>query len=210
MEEPQTKTPPMSDPAEVSQIRPAEATSSRKIEANRRNAQHSTGPKTPEGKAKSSRNATTHGIFVRQFLHGAAPETVAEIEALAAGMRECYKPEGILEEILVQKIVVETARYGRVLELEHLEPKVARIDFLNLLDRVVRYTTSTSRALFRAVQELERLQAARKARESSADSSSPLFETNEDQADSQFGNHPVHNSSALDDSAGAAGEVNAA
>jgi phage protein D len=99
----------------VAQTRPTRTTSPRKVEANRRNAQRSTGPKTPEGKAKSSQNSITHGIFVTKFLNGAAPETVAEIEALAAGIREHCQPVGILEEILVQKIVVETSRYDRVL-----------------------------------------------------------------------------------------------
>ena len=41
------------------------STSERKIEANRRNAQKSTGPKTPEGKAISSRNNTIHGIYAK-------------------------------------------------------------------------------------------------------------------------------------------------
>src|SRR5947208_13488988 len=37
-------------------------------------------------------NATTRGIFVKQYLHGAAPETIAEIQELAGGLREYYKP----------------------------------------------------------------------------------------------------------------------
>jgi hypothetical protein len=37
-------------------------TSQRKIEANRRNAQKSTGPKTQEGKDKVKLNALTHGL----------------------------------------------------------------------------------------------------------------------------------------------------
>ena len=37
-------------------------TSQKRIEANRRNAQKSTGPRTLEGKAKSAHNATTHGF----------------------------------------------------------------------------------------------------------------------------------------------------
>lgn len=36
--------------------------SQKRIEANRRNAQKSTGPRTAEGKAKSAANATTHGL----------------------------------------------------------------------------------------------------------------------------------------------------
>ena len=42
--------------------------SARKRRANRRNAQKSTGPRTPQGKATSSRNAITHGIFCRDLL----------------------------------------------------------------------------------------------------------------------------------------------
>ena len=38
------------------------------IEANRRNAAHSTGPKTDEGKARSSQNAITHGFYAKAFV----------------------------------------------------------------------------------------------------------------------------------------------
>jgi hypothetical protein len=164
--------------------KPSKVTSSRKVEANRRNAQHSTGPQTPEGKAKSSQNSITHGIFVKKFLNGATPETVAELETLSAGIREHYQPIGMLEEILMQKIVVEAARYGRVLGFEHQQLTREHAFHGRAIDCVDRYTTSTSRALFRAIEELERSQAARKAvkrpvdlsQESAASASKPLEE----------------------------------
>ena len=44
------------------------AVSARRIKANRRNAKKSTGPRTTEGKARSSRNAVTHGIFCQDVV----------------------------------------------------------------------------------------------------------------------------------------------
>ena len=41
--------------------------SPRKLEANRRNALKSTGPKTPTGKAYSRRNALKHGLFIQDW-----------------------------------------------------------------------------------------------------------------------------------------------
>jgi len=37
------------------------------INANRENAEKSTGPKTAEGKAASSKNATRHGFYSKEF-----------------------------------------------------------------------------------------------------------------------------------------------
>jgi hypothetical protein len=190
-------------------------TSSRKVEANRDNAQRSTGPKSPEGKAKSSQNSITHGIFFKQFLNGAAPETVAEIEALAAGIREYCKPQGPLEEILVQKIVVETARYGRALGFERPESAPTHAYLLYSLDHVVRYTTSTSRALFRAIEELERIQAARSGRESSgvsktAEPALPSTQTKEEQPASQVVNTAFNESSTPEDPEDGVGKAVAA
>ena len=42
--------------------------SSQKLEANQRNAQRSTGTRTPAGKARSSANALKHGAYAQQLL----------------------------------------------------------------------------------------------------------------------------------------------
>jgi hypothetical protein len=146
----------------------AKSVSFNKIEANRRNAQQSTGPKTAEGKATSAKNELKHGIFVKQILQGAADEEVSEIELLAQEIRDCYQPVGKLEEMLVEKIVVENVRYARILGFEQQEFSRDCAFFNPAVDRVGRYATSLNRALSRTMEDLERLQAVRKARESAA------------------------------------------
>jgi hypothetical protein len=44
------------------------STSVMQIEANRKNAEKSTGPKTPEGKQAVASNAVKHGLFTRQLI----------------------------------------------------------------------------------------------------------------------------------------------
>ena len=53
--------------------------SQKRIEANRRNAQQSTGPRTAPGKAKSAQNATTHGLS-RLHVNPLAPGCFLTIE----------------------------------------------------------------------------------------------------------------------------------
>ena len=55
----------------------------RQIEANRRNATKSTGPKTPQGKAVVARNALQHGLLSR----GAALQDESEADLVDLGKR---------------------------------------------------------------------------------------------------------------------------
>ena len=58
-----TATDPATRDASASDEPPPRKTSQKQIEANRRNAQRSTGPRTEEGKGRSSRNAVRHGVY---------------------------------------------------------------------------------------------------------------------------------------------------
>ena len=59
--------------------------SSRKIAANRRNAWHSTGPRTAKGKDRSRQNALRHGLAVRLPWSGAIDHEVERLAAQIAG-----------------------------------------------------------------------------------------------------------------------------
>ena len=74
------------------------------------------GPSTPEGKAKTKFNATTHGIFSSVVvLKG---ETRGEYETLLLGLWRDRQPQGRLEEILVEKLAMILWRHRRLLVSE--------------------------------------------------------------------------------------------
>jgi hypothetical protein len=74
------------------------------IKANQENAKKSTGPKTVEGKQRSSMNAMIHGVFTRiPVLPG---EDKEYFKAIADDIYNTYKPEDVMEVILVERIIV--------------------------------------------------------------------------------------------------------
>jgi hypothetical protein len=87
-----------------------------RAETNRANSQHSTGPRTPAGKQRSSLNALRHGltghIIVLPTEDHAAYET--HTQRLFADLQ----PKGALEEQLVQSLADTSWRINRVAALE--------------------------------------------------------------------------------------------
>ena len=94
--------------------------STRKVEANRRNALKSTGPKTTRGKRTVSRNAMKNGFFSKSLLiqHRDGKETQDEFDSFYADAREHYEPLGWLEELWVEKIAVWSWRLRRLIRCE--------------------------------------------------------------------------------------------
>ena len=159
-------------------------TSAKKREANRRNAQLSTGPKTARGKVWSRRNALKHGMLASTLLTSAegCAEDTAEFKKLGTALRQSAAPQGALEEIWAAKIAMLWCRQNRQLDCEQklvpatfkkprwLDLEEAEIGerrdllLLEKFDRILRYGNAIHRQLVYSIIELERLQRARKQR----------------------------------------------
>lgn len=70
---------------------------------NAANAQHSTGPVTAEGKARSAQNATKHGLTGRTVV--LPHENKEEYELLKKDFLGKYRPAGILEQQMVTRML---------------------------------------------------------------------------------------------------------
>ncbi len=90
--------------------------SQKQMKANRRNARRSTGPKTPEGKARSRLNALKHGLLAQDLiLSEEDPDLFIELlEALEAELQ----PSGLLEQMLLHEIASARWRLRRLLRVE--------------------------------------------------------------------------------------------
>lgn len=88
----------------------------KQIRANRSNARKSTGPKTPEGKAKVSKNALKHGLTSECVLiPGEDPQ---ELEAFREALLADLAPEGALEELSAEWFIAYAWRLRRVGRME--------------------------------------------------------------------------------------------
>ncbi len=136
--------------------------------ANAANAQLSTGPRTPEGKARSARNAATHGLASAVLVIDPAdqPEFLALESALVA---EC-NPAGALEMDAVRQIrdavwrlrrvrrtILSYARFHGADPLVHPETEA-------VMRQLSRYRASAEMLLYRAVNTLRDLQTTRLGR----------------------------------------------
>ena len=97
----------MSPITEISESKVSEA----KLEANRANAQLSTGPATSEGKKQSAKNAWRHGMTGQVALM--PHEDAVEFNRFTKAIVEDYHPEGPIENQLAQSIAEDFWRLNR-------------------------------------------------------------------------------------------------
>src|SRR5260370_21598432 len=79
------------------------STSPARLAANAANAQHSTGPRTPEGHARSSQNARTHGLTARDLV--IAPDEREEFEELRNDSENSVKTHDGIQQSFFEEFV---------------------------------------------------------------------------------------------------------
>ena len=162
--------------------------SEKQIQANRENALKSTGPKSPEGKSRAARNALKHGLLSQDML--LPGEKAKELKAFREAMFAELAPQGELEEFLADRVVESAWRLRRAVRMERdvIRGKEWREELSrarspsaylgdppltggyvaaktlcgsDTYDKLGRYETHIERGLYRALHELQRVQAAR-------------------------------------------------
>jgi len=155
-----------------------------KADSNRKNAQRSTGPND----TKSTRfNAVKHGLLAKGITELDDSEAY---ESLLQRLTDAYRPVGDLEEFYLQRIALDIMRLRRAARLEAeyitgeihppvmtegiqnpfaatitdpgLPPPVSALGAINLVSGFQRYETTIENRLYRAINQLERLQRSRR------------------------------------------------
>jgi len=154
-------------------------TTEAKLRANRKNAQNSTGPKTERGKRNASRNAVKHGIFSSVVISDSEDEKL--YNNLVTELCNEYAPVGAREQMALEKAIVCLWRERRAMKYETQQSHSReQAGLRQQLGSTIQYEAQLRKAYKEAVQELDRLQAARKAKEGkeTSDSTSSPNATN--------------------------------
>lgn len=138
----------------------------------RANGAKSKGPKTPEGKAITSRNALKAGISAKQakslILEGVEREI--DYKRFAAGIRSSFRPEDVAQAAIVDRITSLMWRQARVAREEALivweeadnsfgkKAPHYLIHNQGRMEAISRYEKHLSRELERAIEQINKLQ----------------------------------------------------
>jgi hypothetical protein len=146
--------------------------------ASRRNGAKSSGPKSPEGKVRSSQNALKHGLRAQKHML-LAGESAAEYQRLEAALMEELAPEGALQAVLARRVVAAAWRLERAETIEvqlfawnqldgagrNLGLALIRdCNNARAVDTLLRYRGGTLAEFWRALKTLKALQAEQAAR----------------------------------------------
>ena len=132
------------------------------LDANRKNAQSSTGPKSEEGKAKVSQNARKHGLSAK--LVSLSPEEQPDFDLLQADLRAQVKPAGALEELQFRALVIASWRIETINRMQaNNESSTETLSKENEDEfrRLERHRATNERTVNRSMKALTQLQTMR-------------------------------------------------
>ncbi|MGD0364443.1 MAG: hypothetical protein ABSC93_26495 [Bryobacteraceae bacterium] len=143
---------------------PSMLISRKQHQANRENAQHSTGPVSPEGKASVRCNALTFGLRARNIV--LFDEDEAAYQQLWDVLESEWQPQAPTERILLERMAVNHWLLMRTDRSESwiLAATDPGAKQFALLDRVSALRARLERSFSTAMRELKQLQNERRAR----------------------------------------------
>src|SRR5215469_12166725 len=158
--------------------------SERRIEANRRNAQKSTGPRSIDGRARSSMNALRHGItgqvsilttedraahdkFVQELIDRLRPEDPLELQLASLIAEDFWRLQRIRA---VENNILALGNFSEAAEIDVDHPEVHAsltraqtfLDHSKDFERLTLYEQRINRAIEKNRRQLDELQAERK------------------------------------------------
>ncbi|MEO8126960.1 MAG: hypothetical protein ABJF23_27210 [Bryobacteraceae bacterium] len=136
-------------------------TSTRQQEANAQNAQKSTGPATAAGRARSAKNAISHGLTSGSAL--LESEDAEEYSRHVRSYIDNHGPQNQQQAFFVTQLAEAAWRLRRARRFENAildaDPTMSNDETLNKICKLNRYEASIERSYYRAYRELERLRA---------------------------------------------------
>ena len=158
--------------------------SERRIEANRRNAQKSTGPRSIDGRARSSMNALRHGItgqvsimtvedraahdkFVQELIEGLHPEGAVELQFASVIAEDFWRLQRIRA---VENDMLALGNFSDAADIDVDHPEVHAsltraqtfLDRSKDFERLTLYEQRINRAIEKNRKQLDELQTERK------------------------------------------------
>ena len=138
------------------------------IRANRRNAQKSTGPKSPEGKDRTRFNALVHGLRAESAV--IPGEDQAKFDEHLARLSAAWMPQDKMEKSLVEQIAVNQWKLARIdrNEARIHDPSVVPKEWALAIHRVYLTQVRLERSVSATIADLERYRKQRIQRQADA------------------------------------------
>jgi hypothetical protein len=135
------------------------------IDANRSNAKKSTGPRTPEGKARSRENALRHGLCAPAILMDCEDED--QFNEMVDNLLEEWRPATTTEKMVFCKMVEQFWLSRRATtqlseSTDYLTGKDGDEEDAKRVALMLRYNQTAMQGYFRAMNELIKLQKNRR------------------------------------------------